>query len=120
MSKTTLVLGTSLKSSRYSNMAVKKLRAKNIEVKAFGLKEGAIGDVNIDTEWIAYPDIHTITLYLNPNVQKDYYDYILSLNPERVIFNPGTENMELVRLLKDRGIHPELACTLVLLSIDQY
>ncbi len=120
MSKTTLVLGTSLKPNRYSNLAVRKLRAKNFEVKAFGLKGGTIGDVTIDTERIAYPDIHTITLYLNPNVQKGYYDYILSLNPERVIFNPGTENMELVSLLKDNGIHSEIACTLVLLSIDQY
>ena len=120
MSKTTLVLGTSLKPNRYSNMAVKKLRAANMEVKAFGLKSGIIDDVTIDSELIAYPDIDTITLYLNPKVQKDYYDYILSLNPRRVIFNPGTENMELLELLKAKGIFSEIACTLVLLSIDQY
>ena len=120
MGKNTLVLGTSLKSDRYSHMAVKRLRAKNHPVKAFGLKPGKVVDVDIDIELIEYTDIDTVTVYLNPKVQKSYYDYILSLKPKRVIFNPGTENMKLVGLLKENGIASEIACTLVLLSIDQY
>ena len=120
MNNCTLVLGTSLKSNRYSHMAVKKLREKKIEVKAFGLELGRIDDVQVDTELLNYENIHTVTLYLNPKVQKSYYDYILSLEPKRVIFNPGTENMELLRLLNARGIQSEIACTLVLLATGQY
>ena len=120
MSNCTLVLGTSLKSNRYSHMAVKKLRERKIEVKAFGLELGRIDDVQVDTELLNYENIHTVTLYLNPKAQKSYYDYILSLEPRRVIFNPGTENMELLRLLNARGIQSEIACTLVLLATGQY
>ena len=65
-------------------------------------------------------DVDTLTLYLNPTVQKEYYDYILKINPKRIIFNPGTENIELVNLAKQNGIEVEIACTLVLLSINQY
>lgn len=120
MGKSTLVLGTSLKPDRYSNMAVKRLRANNIEVRAFGLRSGDIGDVQIDTQLLDYQGIDTVSLYLNPKVQNSYYKYILSLKPRRVIFNPGTENMELVELLRDNGIQSEIACTLVLLAIGQY
>ena len=65
-------------------------------------------------------EIDTITLYLNPERQKEYYDYILGLQPKRIIFNPGTENFELVRLAKEQGIETEFACTLVMLSVGQY
>ena len=120
MGKSTLVLGTSLKPDRYSNMAVKRLRSNNIEVRAFGLRSGDIGDVQIDTQLLDYQGIDTVSLYLNPKVQNSYYKYILSLKPRRVIFNPGTENMELAELLRDNGIQSEIACTLVLLAIGQY
>jgi len=120
MSKKTLVLGASLKPIRYSNIAVNKLRNYAHEVVAFGLREGIIADVNIDTELKLYKDLDTVTLYLNPVRQKEYYDYIISLKPKRVIFNPGTENPELYDLLKANGIDFEIACTLVLLSTNQY
>lgn len=120
MSRKTLVLGASLKKERYSNIAIHKLRAKNIVVVALGAREGVVGDVAVDTEKKGYKDIDTITLYLNPKRQKEYYDYIVSLNPNRVIFNPGTENLELINLLKQKGIFSEVACTLVLLFINQY
>ena len=89
-------------------------------MKAFGLELGRIDDVQVDTELLNYENIDTVTLYLNPEVQKSYYDYILSLKPKRVIFNPGTENMELISLLSAQGIQSEIACTLVLLSTGQY
>lgn len=120
MTKKTLVFGTSLKESRYSNRAVQKLRAKHIPVVAYGLKRGTVVDVEVDTELKNYKDIHTVTLYLNPKRQSQYYNYIIKLAPKRVIFNPGTENSNFVGLLKKKGIQSEVACTLVLLSINQY
>ena len=120
MNKKTLVLGASLKESRYSNIAINRLRNYEHEVVAFGLKSGNVNDVQIDTELLPYEDIDTVTLYLNPKRQEAYYDYITSLNPRRVIFNPGTENTEFMKLLKEKGIQSEVACTLVLLSTNQY
>ena len=119
MNKTTLVLGASLKANRYSNYAIQRLVAKGHDVVAFGLIKGKVSGVNIDTELLPYKDVDTITLYLNPKRQRDYYDYIISLNPERVIFNPGTENPELYTILKENNIFFEASCTLVLLSTNQ-
>jgi predicted CoA-binding protein len=120
MKKKTLVLGASPNEARYSNMVIHRLRQQNIEVEAFGLREGMVSDIAIDTERKAYKDLDTVTLYVNPKHQKEYYDYILSLDPKRVIFNPGTENMELISLLEENGIEAEVACTLVLLSMNRY
>ena len=120
MTKKTLVLGASLRPERYSYLAIHKLINFNHEVKAFGLKEGDVAGVSIDTELKPYMDIDTVTLYLNPQRQNAYYDYIIGLKPERVIFNPGTENPEFYRLLTDNNISFEVSCTLVLLSIGQY
>lgn len=116
----TLVLGASLNPDRYSFMAVNSLLAKNHEVVAVGQKSGMIKDVRILTEPENFEDIDTVTLYLNPQRQKQYYDYIISLKPRRVIFNPGTENPEFYLLLQEHHIEAEVACTLVLLSTGQY
>lgn len=118
--KKTLVLGASLNPSRYSNMAIHRLRSQNIEVVAFGLREGMVEDVAISKEKKDYDSLDTVTLYLNPKNQREYYDYIISLHPRRVIFNPGTENQELIELLEENGIEAEVACTLVLLSMNQF
>ncbi len=120
MNKKTLVLGASLKSNRYSNYSIQRLVANDIDVVAFGLKKGEVEGVTIDDELLPYEAIHTVTLYLNPKRQEAYYDYIISLKPERVIFNPGTENPELYKILMDNKIDFEVACTLVLLSTNQY
>ncbi|MEO8934869.1 MAG: CoA-binding protein [Xanthomarina sp.] len=120
MSKKTLVLGASLKEDRYSNMVIKRLIESGHDVTALGLKQGIVNGIPIDTNLMPYKDIDTITLYLNPKNQSAYYDYILSLNPKRVIFNPGTENQELYNILKMNDIAFEVACTLVLLSTKQY
>ncbi|NMH86395.1 CoA-binding protein [Flavivirga algicola] len=120
MRKKTLIIGASLKPNRYSNYAIQRLVAHNFEVVAFGLKKGEISGVQIDTQLLPYKDVHTVTLYLNPKRQKDYYDYIVSLKPKRVIFNPGTENPEFYKVLKENSIPFEAACTLVLLATNQY
>ncbi|MBU2928535.1 CoA-binding protein [Winogradskyella psychrotolerans] len=120
MNKTTLVIGASLKPERYSNIAIKRLRRYNHEVKAFGLKSGEVDGVSIDTELMPYKGIDTVTLYLNPQRQKPYYDYIVGLQPKRVIFNPGTENSEFYNILEQQNIDYEVACTLVLLGTGQY
>jgi len=120
MNKPTLVLGASIKPERYSNIAINRLRDNGHQVKAFGLKPGIVSDISIDTELIAYEDIETVTMYINPIRQEPYYDYIVSLNPKRVIFNPGTENPEFYKLLEENGIETEVACTLVLLATNQY
>lgn len=118
--KKTLVIGASENPSRYSFLAVNKLLSKGHDVVAIGNKKGKVQDVEITTEQTAFNDIDTVTLYLNPNNQKAYYDYILSLHPKRIIFNPGTENEELEMLAENAGIKTMEACTLVLLSTGQY
>lgn len=120
MNKPTLVIGASENPERYSFKAVSLLSEHQHEVFAFGNKEGVIGDVKISKERIYPENLNTVTLYANPTIQKDLYDYILSLHPERLVFNPGTENEELVQLANAHGIQTVEACTLVMLSTGQY
>ncbi len=120
MQKKTIVIGASENAERYSNMAVKKLVAHNHPVIAVGNKKGVINNIKIEIENPVIIDVDTVTLYLNPTNQKPYYDYILSLNPKRIIFNPGTENEELEKFAAAKGIKIMEACTLVLLSTNQY
>ena len=118
--KKTLVLGASLNTERYSNIAVRKLIAHNHPVVALGKRPGMIGNTAIITDKQIIGDIDTVTLYLNRENQKPYYDYILALKPKRIIFNPGAENEELEDLAEENGIKAIEACTLVLLSTSQY
>jgi len=118
--KTTLVIGASENPARYSNLAINRLKKHKHQVFAVGKRKGVIAGVMIETEKKYYQDIDTITLYINPSLQKEYYDYIISLHPRRIIFNPGTENEELADLALQNGILSQEACTLVLLSTDQY
>ena len=120
MQKKTVVLGASQNEERYSNMAVKKLVANKHPVTAIGNKEGIINDIKIIKDNPFIGEVDTVTLYLNPENQKPYYDYILSLHPKRIIFNPGTENEELEKIANEKGIKTMEACTLVLLSTNQY
>ena len=119
-SKKTLVLGASDNPSRYSYLAVNRLRSHGHPVVAIGKKNVMVADVPIEKEKKDWKDVDTVTLYLNPTHQKQYYDYILSLKPKRIIFNPGAENDELADLAIKNGITPIEACTLVLLSTSQY
>ena len=118
--KKTLVLGASDNPSRYSFLAIQRLRRYGHPVIGIGKKYAKVADVNITTERVATSDVDTITLYLNPQHQQQYYDYILSLKPKRIIFNPGAENEQLIALAKKNNIQPLEACTLVLLATGQY
>ena len=118
--KKTMVLGASTSPERYSYLAVRRLRTAGHPVAAIGRTTASIGDVEIHTDKAPVGDVDTVTLYLNPANQKEYYDYILSLHPRRIIFNPGAENPELQALASANGIEPVEACTLVLLSTGQY
>jgi len=120
MNKKTLVLGASENPSRYSYLAINKLRSKGHEVIALGKKTGIVSDVSIQTGQPAIEDIDTVTLYLNQANQAAYQDYILSLKPKRIVFNPGAENPELEELAEKQGIKTMEACTLVLLSTGQF
>lgn len=120
--KPTLVLGASLKRRRASNRAVRMLTSAGHTVYALGLQAGNVAGIEIETEKSALDmaPLHTVTLYLNPRRQPAEYDYILGLSPQRIIFNPGTENPELWRMARARGIECVNACTLVMVNWGQF
>jgi predicted CoA-binding protein len=120
MKNKTLVIGASENPDRYSNRAIRSLLAHGHEILALGNKTGNVAGISISKEQIKYDDVDTVTLYLNPDNQKSYYNYILALEPRRIIFNPGTENRELAALATAKGILCKEACTLIMLSTGQY
>ena len=119
--KTTVVIGASDNPDRYAYKAIMSLTNKGYLVYAEGQRTGMINDViPISVERKPYKDIDTVTLYVGAKNQPNWYEYILSLKPKRIIFNPGTENEELMQLAHDNQIETIEACTLVMLSIDIY
>ena len=118
--KKTLVMGASTNPGRYSYKAIKMLQRYGHPVVAVGKKADELDGLKIEKEHIEFDGIDTVTLYLNPMNQRQYYDYIIGLNPKRVIFNPGTENPELYTLLRQNNIEVEVGCTLVMLSVNHY
>lgn len=118
--KKTLVLGASPNPTRYAHAAVRQLKKYGHEVVAVGRRDGEIDGIVIEKGEPTLENVHTVTLYLNADNQKPYYDYILGLNPKRIIFNPGAENPELSRLAREKGIEVLPACTLVMLSVGNY
>ena len=118
--KKTLVLGASANPNRYSYLAINRLRQLKHPVEGIGKKEGKVADVEIGTVLKELNDVDTVTMYLSADNQKQYYDYVLTLHPKRIIFNPGAENDELSTLAEANGIQPIEACTLVMLSTGQY
>lgn len=114
--KSTLVIGASTNPWRYSHMCVLKLVDHHIPVFALGLRPGFIGDVRISTGYPAYKNVHTVSLYIGAEKQEDYYDYILSLHPQRIIFNPETYNPELERLARFNEIETVESCSLLLID----
>lgn len=120
MEKRTLVIGASVHTNRYSYLAMQRLEAFGHPVLALGLRPAMVGSVSIVTEPGNWRPVDTVTLYLNPERQKKYYAYLLDLKPNRIIFNPGTENSELEKMMEDAGVQTLRACTLVMLSTGQY
>lgn len=120
MKKKTLVIGASIKPERYSNKAIRALQKHEHPVVAIAPREGEVLGINFDTQNVAYQDIDTVTMYIGPDRQPEFYDYLIGLNPKRIIFNPGTENKEFEEKLGKAEIQYEEACTLVLLSVGAY
>ena len=118
--KKILILGASNNPSRYANLAANRLVAKGHPSVNVGIKSGEVAGVPIEHADVIHPDIDTITLYLSPQKQSQYYDYIIKSKPRRIIFNPGTENPELEALAEENGIETIEACTLVMLSTGQF
>jgi predicted CoA-binding protein len=118
--KRTVVLGASPKPERYSNMAVRALTRNGFEAIPIGIREGEIAGISILTGMPKVEDVHTVTLYVGAKNQPGYYDYILGLNPKRIIFNPGAENDELHQLAQSKGIEVLEACNLVMLSVGNF
>ena len=119
MSKTTLVLGATPNADRYAYKATEMLLKFGHHVVLYGIKVGQIAGITIQNE-APKQEVDTVTLYIGPQNQPQYYDYIIGLKPARVIFNPGTENQEFENKLKQHNIEPVIACTLVMLSTGQY
>jgi uncharacterized protein len=119
-SKKTLVIGASDNPERYSNLAIHRLHKHGHEVVALGRKEVVVDGVQVAKENMAFDNVDTVTLYVNPTHQEAYYDYILSLQPKRIIFNPGTENPAFEQMAEAKGIATIEACTLVMLATGQY
>ncbi|MBA2421897.1 MAG: CoA-binding protein [Chitinophagales bacterium] len=118
--KLTIILGASANPSRYSFLALNRLLQHGHKVLPIGLRETEVAGVKIVNQPPQVNEVDTITLYLNPMRQKQYYSYILGVNPRRIIFNPGTENMELQKLAKAQGIQSIEGCTLVMLATGEY
>ena len=118
--KTTLVIGASTNTERYSNKCIKLLKEHKIKTYAIGNKAGTAYKVDIETGFPHYTDINTVAIYLSAKNQKGYYDYIISLQPQRILFPPGTENPELEKIAEDNHIEVVHGCTLVMLSTHQY
>jgi predicted CoA-binding protein len=120
--KKTVILGASNNPARFSYLAANRLKQKKYEFVPVGIKRGSVaGEEILDIrQKPSVGDVDTITLYMNPRNQVPYYDYILQLNPRRIIFNPGTENPELAELARNHHIETIFSCTLVMLNQDAY
>ncbi len=118
--KKTLVLGATPNPARYAYLAVMRLKQRGHEVVPLGIRDGNVEGIEIQKGKPSIEGVDTVTLYLNAERQREYYDYIFSLKPKRIIFNPGTENPELMKLANERGIETVEGCTLVMLSIGAF
>lgn len=116
----TLVLGASPNPGRYSFLATQRLQENGVHVFPFGIRKGSINGLTIQNQWPRNQSFHTITLYVNPKIQEEYYERIIRTKPERVIFNPGTENEKFRQKLLDNKIDAVTGCTLVMLRTNQY
>ena len=116
----TLVIGATEKRDRYANQAAHRLLQRGHAIELLGLRAGTIDGHLIRTGQPSLSDIDTVTMYVSARNQSNLYDYIRQLKPRRVIFNPGAENPAFARQLRQDGIEPIDACTLVMLSVGTY
>ena len=120
--KKTVIIGATTDPSRYAYLAARMLTQYNNEILPIGIKKGDLFGTKILNifDKPKVDDVHTITLYIGPQRQPEWYEYLMSLNPKRIIFNPGTENDVLIRMAEERGIEAVEGCTLVMLRSNQY
>lgn len=118
--KKTLVIGASPNPVRYGHKAVKRLLSNDIEVIAIGKRETEIQGIKVIKGTPYIDDIHTVTLYVGPDNQTEYLDYLISLKPKRIIFNPGTYNRKLEKMAHEAGIETVEDCTLIMLDMGDY
>jgi len=118
--KKTVVLGASPNPSRFSYKAVKSLVIHGFDVVPVGFRPGVAHDRIIQRGQPEIEDVHTVAMYVGPQRQLEFYDYILSLGPRRVIFNPGTNNPELMNMLNQMGVEVVEGCTLVMIDNDEF
>ena len=117
--KRTVIIGSNPKTNNYAFLAANRLQDHGHEFIPVGISEGQVlGKSIMNIHEIE--EVDTVTLYINPQRQTEWYDYILSLKPKRIIFNPGTENQELKKKAEAQGIICEEACTLVMLSVGNF
>ena len=121
-SKLTLVVGATDNPGRYPYRAAELLQAKGVPFVPIGIKRGLVfGEEILDLrQKPALGGIHSITLYLGPQNQSEWIDYLIGLGPKRIIFNPGTENPVFFSKAKAAGIDALEACTLVMLTTGQF
>ena len=119
-SKKTVIIGASTDPTRYSYKAASMLHAHHLPFVPVGIKKGEVFGQPILNGMEPIESVDTVTLYVGPQNQEAWADYILSLKPRRVIFNPGTENESLMKQVRAAGAEALEACTLVLLSTGQY
>jgi len=120
--KVTLLVGATDNPERYAYLAAARLQEKGFPFVPIGIKKGSVLGVAI-VDLHSKPlleNIHTITLYVGPANQAEWIDYLLSLHPKRLIFNPGTENPDFFFKAKKQGIDAVEACTLVMLTTGQF
>ncbi len=120
--KKTVIIGATTNPARYAFAAADLLTAKGHPIIPVGIKKGEVQGkaiLNIREE-PQIEEVDTVTLYIGPRHQPEWYDYIIGLQPKRIVFNPGTENEEFMVMAEKAGIHTEEACTLVLLRLGNY
>jgi uncharacterized protein len=120
--KKTVIIGATPNPSRYAHLAAHMLTEYQHEIVPVGIQLGEVAGHAISDlrKKPAIPHVDTVTMYIGTRNQPEWYDYILSLKPKRIIFNPGTENEELEKMAEAQGIEATEACTLVLLRSGQY
>ncbi len=117
---TMVVLGASDNPERYSYKAVTRLVKNHYNVVAIGKRKGMIGEIPIQKEQIPIPDVHSVLIYIGPSHQGEIIDYVISLKPKRVIFNPGTESPEFEELLESYNVKIVHDCSLVMLAMGRF
>lgn len=120
--KKTVIIGSNRSPLKYPQQAASMLYDGQIDFVPMGVVNGEVLGKSILNiyDHPKVDNVHTITLYINPHKQKQWFDYMLSLAPKRIIFNPGTENQEFKSLAESKGIECLYACTLVMLSIGDF